>query len=160
MQKKKNKKSAKTGLPPGTLFYTGTNHAVKTKIEFTQFNEQYLHVEENLSIDKIKVEYVDPVKDIARAKLLAEKYKVEPYVMSADIYSNPQHQGRGGWSWYTGSAGWMYRLITENLLGMRLENGTLIFENFCLPEEWKEYRIHYRFHNTFYHITFNIVNYP
>jgi len=53
MQKKKNKKSAKTGLPPGTLFYTGTNHAVKTKIEFTQFNEQYLHVEENLSIDKI-----------------------------------------------------------------------------------------------------------
>jgi cellobiose phosphorylase len=47
-------------------------------------------------------------------------YKVEPYVAAADIY-NPQQVGRGGWTWYTGSAGWMYRLITESLLGLHLE---------------------------------------
>ena len=48
-------------------------------------------------------------------------YKVEPYVVAADVYTNPQHAGRGGWTWYTGSAGWMYRLVAESLLGIRLE---------------------------------------
>lgn len=48
-------------------------------------------------------------------------YKVEPYVVAADVYAVSPHTGRGGWTWYTGSAGWMYRLITESLLGLRLE---------------------------------------
>ena len=48
-------------------------------------------------------------------------YKVEPYVVAADVYALSPHTGRGGWTWYTGSAGWMYRLITESLLGLRLE---------------------------------------
>ncbi|HWE03792.1 MAG TPA: glucoamylase family protein [Tepidisphaeraceae bacterium] len=80
-------------------------------------------------------------------------YKVEPYVVAADVYTNPQHVGRGGWTWYTGSAGWMYRLITESLLGLRLEVNKLRFAP-CLPKSWDGYIIHYRYHATVYHIRF------
>ena len=71
-----------------------------------------------------------------------QKYKVEPYVIAADVYANPQHAGRGGWTWYTGSAGWMYRLITESLIGLHLEVDRLRFVP-CLPPEWKTFKIHY-----------------
>jgi cellobiose phosphorylase len=79
-------------------------------------------------------------------------YQVEPYVVAADVYTNPQHVGRGGWTWYTGSAGWMYRLLTESLLGLRLEVDHLRFEP-LLPDDWPQVKIHYRFRETFYHIT-------
>ena len=82
-------------------------------------------------------------------------YKVEPYVVAADIYTNPQHIGRGGWTWYTGSAGWMYQLIVESLIGLRVEIDKLRFVSPCLPEEWKSFKLHYRYRETFYHI--NIV---
>ena len=78
-------------------------------------------------------------------------YKVEPYVMAADIYAVAPHIGRGGWSWYTGSAGWMYRLITESLLGLRLEVDRLHIAP-CLPNHWAGLKIHYRFRETVYHI--------
>lgn len=78
-------------------------------------------------------------------------YKVEPYVIAADVYTNPQHAGRGGWTWYTGSAGWMYRLITESLLGLRLEVDKLRFVP-CLPGSWESLVIHYRYRATVYHI--------
>jgi cellobiose phosphorylase len=81
----------------------------------------------------------------------ASTYKVEPYVVAADVYSAKGHQGRGGWTWYTGSAGWMYRLLVEDLLGLRLDVDTLTFSP-LLPEEWNEYTLHYRYRNTFYHI--------
>jgi cellobiose phosphorylase len=81
----------------------------------------------------------------------ALKYKVEPYVLAADVYSAKGHEGRGGWTWYTGSAGWMYRLLVEDLLGLRLEVDTLTFSP-LLPAEWNEYTLHYRYRNTFYHI--------
>lgn len=81
----------------------------------------------------------------------ASKYKVEPYVVAADVYSAKGHEGRGGWTWYTGSAGWMYRLLVEDLLGLRLEVDTLTFLP-LLPAEWNEYTLHYRYRNTFYHI--------
>jgi cellobiose phosphorylase len=81
-------------------------------------------------------------------------YKVEPYVIAADVYTNPQHAGRGGWTWYTGSAGWMYRLITESLLGLRLEVDRLTFAP-CLRPGWQLLQIHYRYRETFYHITLN-----
>ena len=80
------------------------------------------------------------------------KYKVEPYVVSADVYAVPPHTGRGGWTWYTGSAGWMYRLIIESLLGMRLEADHLRFDP-CLPAGWESFKLHYRYRDTFYHIT-------
>ena len=79
-------------------------------------------------------------------------YKVEPYVVAADVYAISPHTGRGGWSWYTGSSGWMYRLILESLLGIRLENGYLVFVP-CLPSEWTTAEVDYRYKNTVYHIT-------
>jgi cyclic beta-1,2-glucan synthetase len=81
----------------------------------------------------------------------AERYKVEPYVVTADVYASLSHVGRGGWSWYTGSAGWTYRLILESLLGLRLEVDKLRFEP-CLPAHWPSFRIHYRYRDTHYHI--------
>ncbi|MBC7785098.1 MAG: cyclic beta 1-2 glucan synthetase, partial [Burkholderiales bacterium] len=83
-----------------------------------------------------------------------ETYKVEPYVVAADVYAAPGHVGRGGWTWYTGSAGWMYRLITESLLGICLDVDKLIFKP-CLPQDWKSFKVHYRFRETGYHITVN-----
>ena len=80
------------------------------------------------------------------------RYKVEPYVVAADVYAVPPHTGRGGWTWYTGSAGWMYRLIVESLLGVRLEHNRLRFVP-CLPLDWKTFKVHYRFRETMYHIT-------
>ncbi|MEI7688345.1 MAG: glycosyl hydrolase family 65 protein, partial [Planctomycetota bacterium] len=78
-------------------------------------------------------------------------YRVEPYVAAADVYAVPPHTGRGGWTWYTGSAGWMYRLITESLLGLQLDVDKLRFKP-CLPPEWTSFKIHYRYRETFYHI--------
>ena len=81
-----------------------------------------------------------------------ETYKVEPYVVVADVYGVAPHEGRGGWSWYTGSAGWMYRLMLESLLGLRVEGERLRFEP-VLPPDWPEYRISYRHRETDYRIT-------
>jgi cellobiose phosphorylase len=78
-------------------------------------------------------------------------YKVEPYVVAADVYGCAPHIGRGGWSWYTGSAGWMYRLIMESLLGLKLE-GVQLHIAPCLPADWPGFKIHYRYRETVYHI--------
>ncbi|MBN2060772.1 MAG: cyclic beta 1-2 glucan synthetase [Deltaproteobacteria bacterium] len=79
-------------------------------------------------------------------------YKVEPYVVSADVYALSPHTGRGGWTWYTGSAGWMYRLIIESLLGLKLEVDKLHVAP-CFPLAWKGFKVHYRYRETVYHIT-------
>ena len=81
-----------------------------------------------------------------------QRYKVEPYVMSADIYAAPPHTGRGGWTWYTGAAGWMYRLTLETLLGLHLEVNQLRITP-RIPANWPFYKIHYRYRETLYHIT-------
>jgi cyclic beta-1,2-glucan synthetase len=79
-------------------------------------------------------------------------YKVEPYVIAADVYAVAPHTGRGGWTWYTGSAGWMYRLLVETLLGVKLEGDQLrLIPRF--PKAWTTYKIHYRYRQTVYHIT-------
>ena len=80
------------------------------------------------------------------------RYKVEPYVMCADIYGAVPHIGRGGWTWYTGAAGWMYRLTVETLLGLSLEVDHLRIKP-CVPADWKFYKVHYRYRDTLYHIT-------
>lgn len=80
-------------------------------------------------------------------------YKVEPYVAAADVYSIDIHKGRGGWTWYTGSAGWMYQLITESLLGLVREGEHLRFAP-CLPPEWGSFSLYYRYRETNYTIQF------
>jgi cellobiose phosphorylase len=80
-----------------------------------------------------------------------ERYRVEPYAVAADVYAVPPHTGRGGWTWYTGSAAWMYRLILESLLGLKKEVDKLSFEP-CIPAEWDGFTVHYRFRETVYHI--------
>ena len=79
------------------------------------------------------------------------RYKVEPYVIAADVYTNTRHAGRGGWTWYTGSAAWMYRLQVESLLGIHLEVDRLRVEP-LLPAGWESFVVHYRFRQTTYHI--------
>ncbi len=94
---------------------------------------------------------INPVNHASSADAVAV-YKVEPYVVAADVYAVPPHTGRGGWTWYTGSAGWLYRLILESLLGLRVEAGKLHFVP-CVPAEWKEYKVRYRYRETDYAIT-------
>jgi len=82
----------------------------------------------------------------------AARYKVEPYVVAADIYGVPPHVGRGGWTWYTGSSGWMYRLGIEAILGITRVGNALKF-NPCIPRDWKGFKVDYRFGNTHYKIS-------
>jgi cellobiose phosphorylase len=95
---------------------------------------------------------LNPVRHGGDAAQIAV-YKVEPYVIAADVYALPPHTGRGGWTWYTGSAGWIYRLLVETLLGVTLEGESL---QLCprLPRAWGTMKIHYRFRSTVYHITY------
>ena len=79
------------------------------------------------------------------------RYKVEPYVMAADVYAERPHAGRGGWTWYTGSAGWMYRAATEWILGFRLR-GTTLFIDPCIPRTWRHYQMSFRYHSARYEI--------
>lgn len=79
------------------------------------------------------------------------RYKVEPYVVSADVYGMAPHAGRGGWSWYTGAAGWMYRLIIESLLGLQRSADSLRLQP-LLPADWPGFSLDYRFGSTLYRI--------
>jgi len=73
-----------------------------------------------------------------------ERYQVEPYAVAADVYGAPPHVGRGGWTWYTGSSGWMYRVILESLLGFRLVGGDVVEIAPCVPDDWPGFRVFYR----------------
>jgi cellobiose phosphorylase len=93
---------------------------------------------------------INPVNH-ARTPEEVAVYKVEPYAVAADVYAVSPHTGRGGWTWYTGSAGWMYRLIMESILGLRLEADKLILEP-CIPDDWTGFKMQYRYRETFYRI--------
>jgi cyclic beta-1,2-glucan glucanotransferase len=80
------------------------------------------------------------------------RYKVEPYVAAADVYAESPHVGRGGWTWYTGSAGWMYRAGIEWLLGFRLRGAVLHLDP-CIPRAWRRFEIRFRYHGSRYEIT-------
>ncbi|HSJ98277.1 MAG TPA: glycosyl hydrolase family 65 protein, partial [Myxococcota bacterium] len=81
-----------------------------------------------------------------------QRYKVEPYVVAADIYSVPPHLGRGGWTWYTGSAGWLYRAGIESILGLRLQ-GSSLFLDPCIPTSWPRFELAFKYRSTRYDIT-------
>ncbi len=93
---------------------------------------------------------LDPIRH-GDSESAISTYKVEPYVIAADVYTNPQHAGRGGWTWYTGSAAWMYRLIVESLLGLHLEVDHLRVAP-LVPPEWQEFTVRYRHRRSLHHI--------
>jgi cyclic beta-1,2-glucan synthetase len=79
------------------------------------------------------------------------RYKVEPYVVAADVYSVAPHVGRGGWTWYTGSAGWMYRAGLEGILGFRVQGASLLLTP-CIPEKWPRFEIVFKYRSSRYEI--------
>ena len=91
---------------------------------------------------------INPADPLNSARI--DTYKVEPYVMAADVYGIAPHAGRGGWTWYTGSAGWMYRLGVESLLGLQ-RTGNLLQLNPLMPADWPGFTLSYRFAETQYH---------
>jgi cellobiose phosphorylase len=93
---------------------------------------------------------INPLRHGGTAEQVA-RYQVEPYVVAADVYAVTPHEGRGGWTWYTGSAGWMYRLIVESLLGLQREGQNLHFTP-CLPAAWTGFALQYRWGGTVYAI--------
>ncbi|MFT8315411.1 MAG: glucoamylase family protein [Clostridium sp.] len=93
---------------------------------------------------------INPINH-SKTKEESEIYKVEPYVMAADVYAG-EHVGRGGWTWYTGTAGWMYRVGIEGILGLSLVGGKGFRIHPCVPKEWMEYEINYRHENCVYNI--------
>ncbi len=94
---------------------------------------------------------INPINH-SKSLLDTETYKVEPYVMCADIYDREPHEGRGGWSWYTGASGWMYKVGIEAILGLKLVKGRGFTIEPCIPSHWKEYKIIYKRKNSIYHI--------
>lgn len=98
---------------------------------------------------------INPIEH-SRTKETALKYKVEPFVIPADIYGAGNLAGRGGWTWYTGSSSWFYKAGLENILGLDIKNKVLRI-NPCIPKDWKEYSIRYRYKNSIYNI--NVKNY-
>ena len=97
---------------------------------------------------------INPIEH-ARTKEAVLKYKVEPYVVSADVYSNPNMLGRGGWTWYTGSSSWLFIAGFEYVLGIKKENGKLKI-NPCIPKDWESFIVHYKNKNARYEI--NVYN--
>ena len=93
---------------------------------------------------------INPIEH-ARTKDASNKYKVEPYVIPADIYGTSNLAGRGGWTWYTGSSSWYYKAGIEFILGLKIKNGVMSIEP-CIPKDWKEYNIKYKWKNSFYNI--------
>lgn len=85
------------------------------------------------------------------ARATVQRYKVEPYVLAGDVYAEPPHVGRGGWTWYSGSAGWLYRAGLEWILGFRVHGATLSIDP-CIPRNWPGYSIAFRFHSATYQI--------
>lgn len=100
------------------------------------------------------VDLFDMLSPIHHASRRADvqRYKAEPYAVPADVYSQPPHVGRGGWTWYTGAAGWLYRAGLEWILGFRKRGSALCIDP-CIPREWKRFEIDYRHGGTLYRIT-------
>ena len=93
---------------------------------------------------------INPI-NLSATRASSQRYKVEPYVMAADVYSQPPHTGRGGWSWYTGSAGWIYRAALEYILGVKKEGDNLVISP-CIPRSWPGFEVSYKFGKTTYEI--------
>ncbi|RYF96992.1 MAG: cyclic beta 1-2 glucan synthetase, partial [Chitinophagaceae bacterium] len=132
------------GYVPGVRENGGqyTHAAVWTVMAFAKMREK----EKTWDL----LQMLSPVNHGIDANAVAT-YKVEPYVMAADVYGVAPHTSRGGWTWYTGSAGWYYQLMIESFIGMKVENDELSFDP-CLPAHWNELTVNYRYKETLYRI--------
>jgi len=97
------------------------------------------------------LDFINPINHSLTAQAV-DVFKAEPYVVSADVYAVAPHIGRGGWSWYTGSAGWLYRLITESILGLQREADRLRIRP-CIPRSWNGFKVTYCYGETIYEIS-------
>lgn len=134
------------GYPPGVRENGGqyTHGAVWTALAFALAGRSE-QVEELVSMLNPVNHATDPAG--------VERYKVEPYVLAADIYSQSPYAGRGGWTWYTGSAGWFLRLLHEVILGLDRRVDHLHFRP-RVPSSWTRFTLHYRYFQTFYHLVY------
>jgi cyclic beta-1,2-glucan synthetase len=94
---------------------------------------------------------INPVNH-TRTPAGSEQYRAEPYAIAADVYAHPMHIGRGGWTWYTGSAGWMYQAAIRHLLGVQRRGSTLVIDP-CIPANWPEYSLDWTIGRTRYHVS-------
>jgi cyclic beta-1,2-glucan synthetase len=94
---------------------------------------------------------INPINH-ARTPEELERYRVEPYAVAADVYAHPMHVGRGGWTWYTGSAGWMYQVAIDGLLGLRRNDNTFSVDP-CIPAMWPECSLDWRHGRSRYRIS-------
>ena len=99
---------------------------------------------------------INPINH-SNTKEKADRYKIEPYVIPADIYGSQNLLGRGGWTWYTGSSSWYYIAGIEYILGLKIKNQKLTL-NPCAPKEWEEYFIHYKYGESIYNIKVKNIN--
>ena len=121
--------------------------------QYTHASTWTIIAESMLGFGEKAAEYFKMINPIehSKTKELAKKYKVEPYVMAADVYGAGNLAGRGGWTWYTGSSSWMYKAGIEYILGLKIEYNILKIEP-CIPSSWEEYSIRYDYKNSIYNI--------
>ena len=125
--------------------------------QYTHATSWYIMALIKLGLRDKAFEYYQMINPINRSltKKDVMRYKVEPYVIAADIYSNPSNPARGGWTWYTGSAGWFYNIGITEILGIKKEGNTLRFVP-GVPSNWKSYEVEYRYFDTLYKIKINL----
>ncbi len=133
------------GYPPGVRENGGqyTHAAIWAAMAFAALNER----EKAWELSQM----INPINHASNNTLM-KNYKVEPYVMAADVYGNESHRGMGGWTWYTGSSGWMYQLIIGSLLGLQLKKDLLVFKP-CFPADWPSVSVVYRYGKSTYRFT-------
>ena len=127
--------------------------------QYTHASIWYVMALTKLGFGNKALEYLKMISPInhSETKQDIQKYKIEPYVIAADIYSTKGLEGRGGWSWYTGSASWFYKVAIENILGFKIEEGYIKI-NPVISSKWKEFEIQYKYKTSIYNIKVNNYN--
>ena len=133
------------GYVPGVRENGGqyTHAAIWTMMAYAQNNDA------KMATDLFSL--INPINH-SSSMTASQKYKVEPYVIAADIYGVSPHVGRGGWSWYTGSASWMYRAAIESILGFTIHKNNIVVKP-CIPKGWDQFQLTYKRGKAFYLIT-------
>jgi cyclic beta-1,2-glucan synthetase len=132
------------GYPPGVRENGGqyTHAAIWVAMAYARMKDGNRAVE--------VMQMLNPIEH-ARNPMEYSKYRTEPYVVAADVYALESQPGRGGWTWYTGSAGWMYRVWLEEVLGFKLRGDRLTIEP-AIPDDWPGYSLTFRYGQTEYRI--------